>query len=273
MKTTLAALAAAIVTTGIGLFWFGAYDIAATEQHLAPTYWLMDTAMRRSVIQRAKRIEAPPLGDNAKIEQGVALFRRHCVQCHGGPGVAPEGFALGLTPSAANLVHTAREWQSAELFWTIKYGIKMTGMPAWAFRLSDDEIWAIVALLRMLPRLSPADYAALSARVPDPPAVAPAPMRTGVAPDPQRGKIAIQQYACVTCHKTPGIVGSSAPVGPPLEGIGSRAFIAGVIPNSPENLLRWLRTPQEVSPHSAMPNLGVSERDALDIAAYLYTLR
>ncbi len=77
----------------------------------------------------------------------------------------------------------------------------------------------------------------------------------------------------MTCHVIPGIVGSNAPVGPPLTGIGSRPFIAGVLPNSPETMIQWLRSPQSISPNNAMPNLGVTEQDAADIAAYLVTLR
>jgi cytochrome c2 len=93
------------------------------------------------------------------------------------------------------------------------------------------------------------------------------------APDAARGRKAIHQYACVTCHAIPGIVGPNAPVGPPLAAIGTRGFIAGVLPNTPQNMVRWLRHPQAVNPRSAMPDLGVTERDAHDIAAYLSTLR
>lgn len=138
------------------------YDISATDQHLAPTYWLLDTGMRRSVVQRAKRIEVPPLDDAGQIARGAARYRDLCVQWHGAPGVAPEAFALGLTPTPANLARTARAWRPAELFWTIKQGIKMTGMPAWRFRMDYEEIWAIVAFLRVMPALTPEEYRRIS---------------------------------------------------------------------------------------------------------------
>ena len=99
--------------------------------------------------RRAAAIVVPPLEDPAGSCAGSCISSEHCVQCHGAPGVAPEPFALGLMPAPASLAHTAREWQPAELFWVIKYGIKMTGMPAWAFRLSDDDSWAVVAFLRI----------------------------------------------------------------------------------------------------------------------------
>src|SRR5690606_38415338 len=93
---------------------------------------------------------------------GLALFRSHCVQCHGAPGVAPEPFALGMTPAPANLAITARAWSPAEMFWIVKYGAKMTGMPAWKYRLDDREIWDVVAFLTELPALSPRRYAELA---------------------------------------------------------------------------------------------------------------
>jgi cytochrome c2 len=80
-------------------------------------------------------------------------------------------------------------------------------------------------------------------------------------------------YACASCHRIPGITGPESPVGPPLEHIASRTILGGVIPNTPENMIRWIRAPQEVTPLTAMPDLGVSERDAVDIAAYLATLK
>lgn len=92
-------------------------------------------------------------------------------------------------------------------------------------------------------------------------------------PDAKRGRTALQQYACVACHRVPGVTGPQAHVGPPLEGIASRKMLGGVLPNTAENMVRWIRAPQQAAPLTAMPALGVSERDARDIAAYLATLR
>jgi cytochrome c1 len=91
--------------------------------------------------------------------------------------------------------------------------------------------------------------------------------------DAKRGKLAIEQYACVTCHRIPGIVGEHAPVGPPLARMATRELIAGVIANNPQNMVKWLREPQKLHPRTTMPDLGVTERDARDIAAYLATLK
>jgi mono/diheme cytochrome c family protein len=267
MKRLAALIAAGIVAVG-AVFYGGLYDISATDQHLAPTYWLLDTGMRRSVRSRAANIAVPDLAQPGQAQRGLGLYREHCAQCHGAPGVAPDGFALGMTPAPANLAHTAREWPPADLYWVVKEGIKMTGMPAWKYRMPEDDLWALVAFLQELPRLSPDEYR--SRKTAEKTAAQPAP---AALPDAGRGRKAINQYACVTCHAIPGIVGPNAPVGPPLATIGTRGFIAGVLPNTPENMVRWLRHPQAVNPRSAMPDLGVTERDAQDIAAYLSSLR
>jgi cytochrome c2 len=91
--------------------------------------------------------------------------------------------------------------------------------------------------------------------------------------DVERGRVAIRQYACPTCHVIPGITGANALVGPPLDGIASRSYLGGVLLNTPDRMIDWLQNPQQFAPLSAMPDLGVTERDARDIAAYLYTLR
>ena len=246
----------------------GLYDISATDQHLAPTYWLLDKTMKYSVKRRGARIDVPDLEDEAKITRGVALYRAHCEHCHGAPGVAPEPFALGMTPAPVPLVHTARAWPPADVFWVVKEGIKMTGMPAWKYRMSDEDIWAVVAFLPAMSRMTPAQYKGIKSQQVER-------QRTfaGETPSVERGRKAIEQYACVTCHAIPGIVGPNFPVGPPLAGIGSRVMLGGVLHNSPENLARWIRTPQAFAPLSAMPNLGLSDADARDIAAFLTTLK
>jgi cytochrome c2 len=91
----------------------------------------------------------------------------------------------------------------------------------------------------------------------------------GVVGDPERGKLALAQYACRGCHVIPGVTGSDIYVGRPLEGLAKRRFIVGNLPLSQANLVRWIRDPQAIDPRTAMPNLGVSERDAQDISAYL----
>jgi cytochrome c2 len=90
--------------------------------------------------------------------------------------------------------------------------------------------------------------------------------------DPQQGAAHIAQVGCGTCHIIPGIDGARGLVGPPLDHMGKRIFIAGLLRNTPANMMAWLRDPQQVVPGNAMPDMGLSEEQARDITAYLYTL-
>lgn len=91
--------------------------------------------------------------------------------------------------------------------------------------------------------------------------------------NPQRGKQLIANYGCGACHTIPGIRGARGLVGPPLYFYGDRTVVAGQLPNTPENLAHWIENPHEVEPKTAMPNLGVTQSQAYDMVAYLYTLR
>jgi cytochrome c2 len=89
---------------------------------------------------------------------------------------------------------------------------------------------------------------------------------------PERGALYIAQVGCGSCHKIPGIDGAEGLVGPPLDHMGKRIFIAGLLRNTPANMVTWLRYPQQVVPGNAMPDMGLNEGQARDITAYLYTL-
>ncbi|MGI8894753.1 MAG: c-type cytochrome [Casimicrobiaceae bacterium] len=279
MRTVFILIAVALTAlAGGALFIYsGVYNVSATAQHTAPVYWLLSVAMRRSVKHHVEEISVPPLTDPALVAHGLRLYRVHCVQCHGAPGVAPEPFALGMMPSPANLALTAREWRNpAEIFWVVKFGIKTSGMPAWEFRLAEADLWAVAAFVRTLPLQSPREYKVRVQEAERGDIVSRAPASAGIASeaeDIERGKVALQQYACVTCHVIPGVVAAINPVGPSLEGIAARRYLAGIVPNTRENMIRWLRSPQAIDPASAMPDLRVTERDAQDIAAFLDTLR
>jgi cytochrome c len=90
--------------------------------------------------------------------------------------------------------------------------------------------------------------------------------------DPGAGREAIRRYGCTSCHVVPGIQAAEAHVGPPLHDFAKRSYIGGVAPNTTANLILWIQSPQAISEQTAMPPLGVSEEEARDMAAYLYTL-
>lgn len=89
--------------------------------------------------------------------------------------------------------------------------------------------------------------------------------------DPRRGEAMFIQYGCGSCHAMSDVRTATGSVGPPLDGIGTRVIIAGHLANNPDNMERWIRNPQQVSPGTAMPNLRVGEGDARDITAFLYS--
>ena len=275
---TILATIAALVFIGVigatGFIWAGLYNVGATRQHLQPVFSLLAVAMHRSVRLHARNIEPPPLADETMVRRGATCFQAKCVQCHGAPGVAQSDIGKSMQPLPGPLVDAMQKFHSRELYWITRHGIRLSGMPAWEFRLTDGEIWDVVAFLQRLPNLTPQAYAEM----------APAQGVTAScgrdinavitrSPDPARGKQALYQYACSACHTIPGVTSSSPHVGPPLAGIASRTLIAGRLPNTQDNMVLWLRGPNEVKPHTAMPDLRVTREDAADMAAYLATLR
>lgn len=89
--------------------------------------------------------------------------------------------------------------------------------------------------------------------------------------DSRRGEAMFIQYGCGSCHALEDVRNATGNVSPPLDGIATRMIIAGHLANKPDNMQKWIRDPQHVSPGTAMPDLGVGERDARDITAFLYT--
>jgi mono/diheme cytochrome c family protein len=89
---------------------------------------------------------------------GIDHFAAHCAVCHGAPGVPRGAIANGLYPLPPDLAFAVKQYTPGELFWILKHGIKMTGMPNWADH-SDDELWATVGFLEKLPGMSEQDYA------------------------------------------------------------------------------------------------------------------
>lgn len=279
--STLAAGAAVAVLGVLAVVYGGLYDVGAVRQHTQAVHTLLETTMRHSVRRRAAGIEPPPLADPVRIARGAACYREHCAQCHGGHGVAPQPVGLGMQPLPGPLVDAARRWHAREIYWITRHGIRMSGMPAWQLRLTDAELWAVTAFVAQLPTMAPPQYAQAMAAVPagacplrtaqrgdTAPSQAPLPPRV----DASTAQLALRQYACVACHRIPGVTGSPTDVGPPLAGLARRSLIAGRLPNTPQNLVRWLQDPQGIKPGTAMPDLDVGDDDARVIAAYLAQL-
>ena len=271
LSTVCTLLAAGLLGVGL-VVYSGVYNVGATSQHLQPMYSLLQVTMRQSVRWHARDTVPPRLDDAQRVQRGASLFHSNCVQCHGGPGVAPADIGKSMQPAPGPLVDGMQRWRPREIYWITRHGIKMSGMPAWEFRLEEAQLWDVVAFVQALPDLTPQAYAqATQQNALEATPAANAALRN-IGGDVKRGREALRQYACQTCHTIPGITSSSPNVGPPLQGLASRSLIAGRLANTPDNLVQWLRHPKAVKPLTAMPDLGVTEAHARDMAAYLATL-
>lgn len=258
----------------------GRYDIAAMHPHLGVVRTGLKFLQRRAIIHHARDIETPKLNDPAQVRRGLNLYREHCVVCHGAPGESRERAGIGLNPTPPPLEQAIERWSDAELYWTTAYGLKMAGMPSFLLGRSPEEIWAMIAFIRQMNRLSPDQYrrmaasAADSAGVTDVPWLGPtrgeAIERT--SGDPDRGKQLLVEFGCPACHQIPGVSGADGDVGPPLARWAERQFISGRLVNTPAALTAWIVNPRAIQPGTAMPVLGVSAEQAGHMAAYLYTL-
>jgi mono/diheme cytochrome c family protein len=163
----LTLLAAGTLGAAAGLLVWraGWYNIGATTPHLGIVYTGLEQAMRYSVQHHARKVAVPALGE-ADVVRGGIVYRDNCAQCHGGPGVAPNIHGLSMQPAPGPLVDAPMRWQSRELYWITRHGVKMSGMPAWEFRLTDADTWAVVAFMNRMPAMTVADYKTLTAMAP-----------------------------------------------------------------------------------------------------------
>lgn len=162
----LLGVATAFVFVGISISLFvvsGGYNVAAVDEHGRLTHWLLQKTKERSIAVHAKSVHPPGAFTPDQVRQGFLEFNDMCVTCHGAPGKESE-IANGLNPSPPDLSKAAGRWSNAELFWILKNGIKMTGMPSFAASHSDDTLWSIVSFLRELPRYTITDYEAMVQR-------------------------------------------------------------------------------------------------------------
>ena len=161
---------------GAGVFFFGGYySVAGTAGDAAVVDWLLAKVRQSSIARHAT--DAPPasLDDPATVRAGArAYVVRGCVTCHGAPGVTWAKFSEGLRPDPPDLKALAKDREPQHLFWVIKNGIRMTGMPSFgAIEVPDQEIWSMAAFIKKLPNVSEADFKTWSA----PPVVTPLPSR------------------------------------------------------------------------------------------------
>lgn len=152
------------VAAGAVVIWLGIYNVAADKPHWEATYHVLEWARNRSIAAHSEGIIPPEsLKEPEAAEQGVAHYHDTCRHCHGAPGEAPAEFARGLYPRPPELAPGAGlvGLGNGEIFWVVKNGLKMTGMPAFGGHHKDEELWHVVALLEALPEMDPAAYGEL----------------------------------------------------------------------------------------------------------------
>jgi mono/diheme cytochrome c family protein len=203
-------------------------------------------------IADAKKYEGNP----TYISAGRAIFEHYnCSGCHfHGAG--------GMGPPFINGGHWIYGGKLDQIFASIYQG-RPNGMPSWGRTIPVQEIWEIASYVK-----------ALSAPTLEGPTLPPLPKPKPEVPggNAKNGMALIESHGCGSCHEIPGIKDANGTVGPPLNNIAQRAVIAGVMPNSMPNMIAWIENPQAIVPGNAMPNLGLNDNDARDIATYLSTL-
>jgi mono/diheme cytochrome c family protein len=159
VTATLASLALLLV-----LFVFsGVYNVGADRPHLPVVQALLEAVRERSVARRVQTIAVPSLDGQQMLREGAQHYSAMCVDCHLAPGITVSEIRAGLLPPPPNL--SQHEVDPRVAFWTIKHGVKMTGMPAWGKTHDDQEIWNIVAFVERLPHMSASEYHAVVASV------------------------------------------------------------------------------------------------------------
>ncbi|MGH9467081.1 MAG: c-type cytochrome [Terriglobales bacterium] len=195
----------------------------------------------------AQNKKDPVPNTEATLAQGREIFLAHCALCHSSNGHSQNPLGLAMNPPAMDLTSPhVQGWNPAELFWIVNNGIRLTGMPGWHNMLTSDQIWEVVRYVHALPRLTPAQDAALAELASPPPPVTPAKPAETLAGQIAYGKRILHQEDCYMCHKFEGEGGD---VGPDLSTEGlrhrSNAWLTG-----------HFRNPAKYSPGTVMPAFG-----------------
>lgn len=160
MKFIAGFIAALLVVAGAALLvmYTGSYNVAASAPDNPIVEWFLSNTMAHSVTSRAGAVKAPAQFTDQQAEAGFTIYKSTCVYCHGAPGKEPAEISKGLNPDAPDLSDAVGDMTSAELFWIIKNGIKMSGMASYGKVHNDDDIWNVVAFVHRLPDMTPEEY-------------------------------------------------------------------------------------------------------------------
>jgi cytochrome c553 len=215
-----AVVAAVVLIGGLLVAASGVVPLTASSGHSAITFWVLEFGKRRSIATHTLGLELPPLREPWLVLKGAGHYDGGCRPCHGAPDLPAPRVAAAMTPQPADLLGRVEIYDAEALFYIVKHGIKFTGMPAWPAQERDDEVRAVVAFLRELPRLDAESYRELVHGDELRPDAVPPLADLALAP--------VEAASCGRCHGQNG------------QGRGNAAFpkLAG---QKPEYLLRALR--------------------------------
>jgi cytochrome c553 len=186
-----ALLLAALGVVGLLVAASGVVPVKASAGHWRVTQWLLLFSMRRSIATHSLGVEVPRLDQPGMVLKGAGHYATGCAPCHGSPGGPRPRIPRAMLPRPEDLAVAVPHWDAKELFTIVKHGVKLTGMPAWPALQRDDEVWAMVAFLRELPRLDAEQYRALVG---------------GAVTDPaSEGPAGATVTACQRCHGADGL--------------------------------------------------------------------
>ncbi|HCB74877.1 MAG TPA: cytochrome C [Sphingomonas bacterium] len=152
----------AIFAAGMAFAWSGLFQIAASSGHWKVTEWFLHWVMRNSVKTYSAFQTPERVRDDSGLVSAAGHFKQACASCHGAPGVRPNPVMQKAMPPAPSLSVNAKDWTDRQIFWILEHGVKYSGMPAWGAEGRPDEIRRMVAFVRRLPTMSPAQYRALT---------------------------------------------------------------------------------------------------------------
>ncbi|QIB52279.1 cytochrome c [Pseudomonas sp. OIL-1] len=157
----IAGILAFILVALVFIIWVvysGAYNVGASRDHQPIVRWAFETTMKNAVVDRAESIDIPAL-DDAMVTGGAVRYQAMCEHCHGAPGIEKSEWSQGMLPRPPHLPDVVSEWKPNEIFWLVKNGVRMSGMPAFGSTHSDDDMWQITAFVARLPGMTADEYA------------------------------------------------------------------------------------------------------------------
>jgi cytochrome c553 len=210
-----AAVALAVLPfAAVFVAWIGFFNVGASTGHWKITDWFLHFAMRSAVRTYSLAVEAPAELPGYAIQPAAGHYARGCAICHGAPGEPRSPTVREMLPRPPDLAKTVDQWTDAELFRIVKHGVRFTGMPAWPTQARDDEVWAMVAFLRELPRMDGVTYRGLAFG------------DNGPSPATGAGTFEQTLAECTRCHGEDG--GGRSPAVPVIAGQNEAYLLASL---------------------------------------------